>query len=136
MKENNKPSKVWLISQESDNFDRKMVRPVKRDLLFEYVPGKQTSYPVGYIIEHNPDEDNHIWNEFSDGFSVPTNIVAYATYTGVDISHLEGQLLTIIDASFVDKQQCESIKSLVRNTLWQFNGNQERKVQEMFKSLK
>lgn len=31
---------------------------------------------------------------------------------------LEGRVLTIIDASFTEKQQCEAVKSLVRQALW------------------
>jgi len=32
--------------------------------------------------------------------------------------HLEGKLLTIVDASFPDVQQREAVKSLVRNAIW------------------
>jgi hypothetical protein len=35
-----------------------------------------------------------------------------------DISNLVGQLLTIADASFQDKQQREAVKSLIKNTVW------------------
>jgi len=35
-----------------------------------------------------------------------------------DISNLVGQLLTITDASFQDKQQREAVKSLIKNTVW------------------
>jgi hypothetical protein len=33
------------------------------------------------------------------------------------LSHVEGRILTIIEASIVDKQQCEAVKSLVRQEL-------------------
>ena len=32
--------------------------------------------------------------------------------------HLEGKLLTIVDASFPDREQREAVKSLVRNAIW------------------
>lgn len=35
-----------------------------------------------------------------------------------EISNLVGQLLTIADASFQDKQQREAVKSLIKNTVW------------------
>ena len=33
-------------------------------------------------------------------------------------SYMEGQLLTIIDATIPNKDQGEAVKSLIRNTLW------------------
>jgi len=36
----------------------------------------------------------------------------------VKFKHLEGELLTIIDASFPDIKQREAVKSMVRRTLW------------------
>jgi len=42
--------------------------------------------------------------------------------------------LTIIDASFTDKAQCEAIKSLIRNTIWHFNHRKEEEVEEVFKA--
>ena len=33
-------------------------------------------------------------------------------------SYMEGQLLTIIDASIPNKDQCEAVKSLMRSVLW------------------
>ena len=35
-----------------------------------------------------------------------------------EIQHLEGRLLTIIDAAFVDREQRKAVKDLVRKTLW------------------
>lgn len=35
-----------------------------------------------------------------------------------DLSQVEGRILTIIDASFTDRQQREAVKSLVRVALW------------------
>jgi len=32
--------------------------------------------------------------------------------------HIEGKLLTIVDASISDKEQCRAIKSLVKNSIW------------------
>jgi hypothetical protein len=35
-----------------------------------------------------------------------------------DIRNLDGRLLTIIDASFSDREQRRAVKNLVRNALW------------------
>ena len=35
--------------------------------------------------------------------------------------HLQGKLLTIIDASISDKDQCKAIKSLISEKLWESN---------------
>jgi hypothetical protein len=143
MKEKNTgPSKVWLISQEPSGLAKAgdYNRPVKKELLLEYKDGKAiynagtepVTFPVGYVIEH---EDGSSWDSW-DGFSVKNNLVARPIYDGVDISHLEGELLTIVDAAFADKEQRDSIKSLVRNTLWGFNHRQEQKLQAMCESIK
>lgn len=34
------------------------------------------------------------------------------------VSHLEGKLLTIMEASISNKEQLEAVKSLVRQTIW------------------
>ena len=38
--------------------------------------------------------------------------------TSEELSRLEGELLTIIDAATEDKERREALKSLIRNTLW------------------
>lgn len=136
--ESQKPSKVYLISQESP-FETG-IHPVQKEYLFEYRGGTRIdtdavsplAFPVGYVIEH---DDFGVHEMHSDSFEVLNKVVAYPIYTGVDMSHLEGQLLTIIDAAFADDQQRESVKSLVRNTVWGFHSKQEKKVQAMYQSL-
>lgn len=41
---------------------------------------------------------------------------------GAFVSHLQGTILTIIDASYTDREQREAVKSLVRNALWDNTG--------------
>lgn len=139
MKENEKPSKVYLIRQEQSLNNG--IEPVYKDFLFDCENGYRVdkdgtsplALPVGYVIVH----DNYGVHEMhGDNFEVVNNIVSRPIYAGVDISHLEGELLTIIDAAFADKQQRESIKSLIRNTVWQFNSRQEKKIQAMYESIK
>lgn len=33
--------------------------------------------------------------------------------------HLEGRVLTLIEASTVDEKQCEAVKSLARSAIWE-----------------
>lgn len=134
MQEQKEKSKVWLVSLESDNLGQNAQRKkIKRDLLFEYKSGETLIFPVGYVIEH-PKDFTNVWEDYGDGFSRPTNIIANAIYSGVQISHLEGELLTLMDAAFPDKEQGKAIKDLVRQTLWKFNYNQEKKVKAIFES--
>jgi hypothetical protein len=50
-------------------------------------------------------------------------------YTEYGVSNLEGQILTIIDASFTDQEQRKAVKDLVKQTVWrwqwQFDENEE-----------
>lgn len=131
--ESKEKSKVWLVSLESDSLSQKERKKIKKDLLFEYKPGEELILPVGYIIEH-PRSYKHIWEDYGDGFSQPTNIVANAIYSGVQISHLEGELLTLMDAAFPDKEQGKAIKDLVSQTLWKFNYSQAKRVKAIFES--
>lgn len=54
-----------------------------------------------------------------------------ATVVSLDLTelfrHIEGKMLTIVDASFPDKDQREAVKSLVRVSLW---GNTYEEVQK------
>lgn len=38
-----------------------------------------------------------------------------------DVSSLVGRLLTIVDASYVDKEQKEAVKTLVKKTVWEWS---------------
>lgn len=137
----NKNSKVWLISQEADDLKERWNRPVRKELICEFANGNAITedssgplyLPVGYVIEHQ-NKRGHVWREYDKGFAVEKNTVGYSVISGVEIGKLEGQLLTVIDASFSDKAQCESVKSLVRNTLWGFNKQHEEKIEAMFMS--
>lgn len=35
-----------------------------------------------------------------------------------EIQHLEGKLLTIVDAAFVDREQRKAVKDLIRKSIW------------------
>jgi len=47
----------------------------------------------------------------------------YALLQYEEIRRIEGQMLTIIDASFTDKEQREAVKSLVRSNIWDWARN-------------
>lgn len=136
-----KNSKLWLVSQEADDLSGKYNRPVTKTLITEFYDGRAVSdnsagpiyFPVGYVIEHQGERGSS-WREYDKGFAVQENVYSYPIISGTQISNLEGQLLTIIDTAFQDKEQRESVKSLVRNTLWSFNSKQEDKVKAMFES--
>jgi len=124
-------SKVWLVSQESV-LGNGVNAKVSKQKLFEYEPGKPILLPIGYVIEH-PEGKGSSYEDVGS-YLIDRNLVPRPVVSGVEISHLEGELLTIIDASFADKAQCEAMKSLVRKTLWTFNQRAERKVEEIFKN--
>lgn len=42
----------------------------------------------------------------------------YAAIYYQDIQHLEGKILTIVDASFVDREQRKAVKDLIRRAIW------------------
>jgi hypothetical protein len=50
--------------------------------------------------------------------SAPTNGEAVAQFHNYQMSHLEGQMLTIIEGIGLQSKQEEAIKSLVRKALW------------------
>jgi hypothetical protein len=122
-------SLVWLVnlgnslSGNSNKYSKQKIG--------EYTPGDDKFlFPIGIVLQHS---SNTVYEDFG-GFDKGTNLVARKLYDTVDVGHLEGELLTIADASFTDKQQREAFKSLIRQTLWKFNHQQERKVTEIFKS--
>lgn len=123
-----KKSQVWLISQQSTLGNVKA--EIKKELLFEYMPnnGEPLFLPIGHVIYH---EDSFSYEDYDD-YQVQRNIVPYPVYTVKQISKLEGELLTLADTSFTDREQREAFKSILRRTLWGFNKIQERKLQEMF----
>lgn len=47
----------------------------------------------------------------------------YALLQYEEIRRLEGQMLTIVDASFTDKEQREAVKSIVRNNIWSWSSS-------------
>jgi hypothetical protein len=123
-------SLVWLISL-GNPLDGRYGKYNKQKV-GEYTPGDDSyQFPVGIVLEHSGEP--HIFTDY-EGFEVGKNIVARKLYDTKDISHLEGELLTLADASFTDKNQREAFKSLLKRTLWKFNGHQEEKVEEIFKA--
>lgn len=134
MQEKRNKSKIWLVNLESSGLEDKRDKKFSKQLLGEYGDGepKTVLFPAGYVLEHP--EDWRSYEIFDSGFETSKNIVSRAVYSGIDISHLEGELLTLIDASFAEKEQREAIKSLVRNTIWRFNSRKEREIEEIFKN--
>jgi hypothetical protein len=47
----------------------------------------------------------------------------FALLTYDEIQRVEGRILTIVDASFPDKEQREAVKSLVRTSIWHWADN-------------
>lgn len=126
-----KSSKVWSIDQDARLLESRD-RVLRKVLVSEYTPEDERAYlPVGYVIEHS--EDWKMYQVHDSGFESSTNLVPRVVLDTVSLSHLEGELLTVIDASFADKTQREAIKSLIRNTVWKFNARKERELIEMFK---
>lgn len=124
-------SQVWLVNLEGGGLENRFGKYSKQ-MISEYSSDQKSAimFPIGYVLKHPED-----WKSYQvyRGFEKSSNLVPRAIYDNVDISHLEGELLTVIDASFADKQQCEAIKSLIRKTIWRFNANQEERVLEIFK---
>lgn len=81
------------------------------------------AFPKGFVVFDSEQE--------SDGGSsgyVPLGMNGqYPMLQGDDISHLEGQLLTLCDATFTNKEQREAFKGMVKNILWDnYNGHVDR----------
>lgn len=133
--EEKKKSQVWLVSLEQSGLEQKQNKKCSKELISEYGPDQEEPimFPIGYVLKH-PEDWNSAFEDFGDGLIKPVEALSRAIYSGVDISHLEGELLTVVDASFADKQQREAIKSLIRNTIWRFNSSMERRVTEAYKS--
>lgn len=122
-------SKVWLIQCNNKG-------QVKTTHLYDYDPHDAAPddwYGIEGILYQHSGEPN-VYESYDDVFSVGHNTVGYKMYTSRDISNLEGKLLTLADASFTDENQRKAFKSLLTQTLWRFNGDQEAKLREMFKS--
>jgi hypothetical protein len=135
MEEKQEKSQVWLVNLESLGLEKNRGRKYSKQLLSEYVPGQKHGavlFPVGYVLKH-PAGQSSIREDFG-GFSKDIDTIPRAIYDNVDLSHLEGELLTVVDAAFTDRNQCEAIKSLVRNTIWRFNATQERRLLEIYKA--
>lgn len=47
----------------------------------------------------------------------------YALLQYDEIRRIEGQMLTIIDAAFTDREQREAVKSIVRSNIWDWAKN-------------
>lgn len=130
--EDNEKSSVWLVSLES-HLDSNKEGKYTKQKLFDYPDDKSSIlFPIGYVIKHPSDWDSSY--KSYDGFSKRVNLISYPIYSGTTLSHLEGELLTIADSAFTDKQQREAFKSLIRTTLWKFNSYQEERVEEVFKA--
>lgn len=133
-KESRDPSEIWIVNLEHQGLEGRTVKNYGSQLSGTYTPGQKAPilFPIGYVLKH-PNGTNS-WEVWDSGFEKRQEVIAYPIYTGSDVGHLEGELLTVIDASFTDKQQCEAIKSLVRNTIWRFNHRKEEEVVEVYKA--
>jgi hypothetical protein len=134
MRENKKPSEIWIVNLEQQMLDKNTVHNYSSQLSGTYTPGQKEPvlFPIGYVLKHDGGANSYeVWDK---GFEKQKEVIARPIYDGTDVSHLEGELLTVIDASFADKSQREAIKSLVRNTIWRFNARKEREVEEVFKA--
>lgn len=135
MRENKKPSEIWIVNLESQNLTKQVVKNCSSQLAGTYKPGQEEPilFPIGYIIKHDDDYTSG-YKVYDKGFEKKADVVVRPIYDSSDVSHLEGELLTVIDASFADKSQREAIKSLVRTTIWRFNHRKEEEVEEVFKA--
>lgn len=124
------PSKVWLVSLQhtldhtTPKYDKKQIG--------EYQPGDEdVLFPVGIVLQHTGRYGSEV---FDDGFEIPRDAAAYKVWDNRDVSHLEGQLLTLAESVISDKEQREAFKSVLRQTLWRFNADCEREVREIYKA--
>lgn len=72
--------------------------------------------PLGYQIEDFNEGDN-------DSSSDERYIGLNGTYPALQeepFRHLEGKLLTLADATFTNKTQCDAFKKLISDRMWSF----------------
>lgn len=99
----------------------------------EYVefkwPGEESSSPdeslrpIGIVYDH----DYTVYGDKRHG-----NIVGKPISGNPEVSDLVGKLLTIADALFVDKEQREAFKSLVRSTVYGYSNEKEDQVRQAY----
>ena len=82
------------------------------------------------MLKSQPDNSTPVpavsdWNGYEryENYKAETNSQDFSSL----IRQIEGQMLTIADASFVDQEQRRAVKSLIKNTLW---GNTYEDIQK------
>lgn len=79
-------------------------------------------------------EINHSYTEALKNVLKPIGDMGFfaAIYHG-NIQNLEGKILTIVDASFVDREQRKAVKDLIRRAIWfDWAGNLEANCNKEF----
>lgn len=71
--------------------------------------------PLGFVIENRIVRDS----DQDDGYDPWEGMSGtYAALYDEPFRHLEGKLLTLCDATFTNKEQRESFKSILKDNLW------------------
>lgn len=116
-------TKVWLVRANEHG------TKADKTLIDEYSSGdKAKATPSGYLRYIGIAYEHSEPNSFEMPGNIPINPIGYALYSPIEVSHLEGELLTLADATFSEKEQREAFKSLLRTTLWKYNRSLERTV--------
>ena len=86
------------------------------------------SHPIGFQVEDFDLED--------DGPNQSRSAVGLnGTYPALQeeaFRHLEGKLLTLCDATFTNKTQCDAFKKVVSNNLWSYFQDEVRQTIEVY----
>lgn len=81
---------------------------------------------IGVVYEHP-------YDVYEDGFD--KHLVAQYLVTAVEESKLVGKLLTLVDATFTDKEQRKAFKDMVNTTVYGFNRDNEERVRQTYKGF-
>jgi hypothetical protein len=121
-------SKVWIVMSDRQG----LARNTSKKLAYEYTAedtGVDFVKPIGLVFDHGDGGNIHM----SDSPAV--HVAANPIISTVEVSNLEGRLLTLVDAAFSDIEQRKAFKSVIRETVWRWNGDNERRVRESFDFL-
>lgn len=84
--------------------------------------------PIGIVYDHQNDDKTD--------FGIGNNIVGKPLSGNPQISDLVGKVLTIADAMFVDRDQREAFKSLLRQTIYGYANDGEKQVSQAYATHK
>lgn len=102
-----------LFAIHSDPFGKKYRTKIAEGTTADF------AFPNGFVIEDIERTEEVAANGAMAGGSQSLGLNGqYPMLQANDIKHIEGQLLTLCDATFTNKEQREAFKNVVSNTLW------------------